>query len=153
MIRSESNGCPILVGESNPYSEKYAGKISPEFDLYPYPAGSAGWRLCYRILNLTASDYLRRFERRNLCRGPWRITEAQAAVPIIAREAAGRTLVLLGVKVCKAFEVKYSPFSVLNEGAASNIVVLPHPSGLCRIWNEPGSIERARATLSQVGAL
>ena len=26
--------------------------------------------------------------------------------------------------------------------------ILPHPSGLCRLWNEPGSVDRARAAVA-----
>lgn len=31
-------------------------------------------------------------------------------------------------------------------------LVLPHPSGLCRAWNEPGAAERARAAVTRLEA-
>jgi hypothetical protein len=30
-------------------------------------------------------------------------------------------------------------------------IVLPHPSGLCRLWNQPDSVMRARAALQEAG--
>jgi hypothetical protein len=31
------------------------------------------------------------------------------------------------------------------------VAVLPHPSGLCRIWNLPDAVDRARATMREAG--
>lgn len=57
-------------------------------------------------------------------------------------------LVLLGAKVARAFEFNpFEPFTVADGGKT---LVLPHPSGLCRMWNEAGTVERARALVAQV---
>lgn len=52
---------PILVGEANPYGG------DPRYALYPLPENSAGGRLCRLILKLEVRQYLRSFDRRNLC--------------------------------------------------------------------------------------
>lgn len=77
-------------------------------------------------------------------------------------EAHGRaTLVLCGAKVCSAFTLDYRPFSAsgpvrVMRGDHSpfgevRYVTLPHPSGLCRAWNQPGAFEAARAALRAGG--
>lgn len=126
---------PLLVGELNPLGSR------PEYALWPAPVNSAGWRLCYRILELTPLEYLRRFARINLCVGRWDLGAARA----MARSLTdGGVKVLLGKKVCQAFRLPYAPFAVLEEG---RYVVLPHPSGLCRTWNEPAAAGMARHVL------
>ena len=39
------------------------------------------------------------------------------------------------------------PFTVGEECAGQFLVSLPHPSGLCRAWNEPSAVARARDIL------
>jgi len=136
---------PTLVGESNPYG------ADPFFALYPSPDGSSGHRLATKILGLSRQRYVEAFQRVNLCAGPWRIAEAREAAErlAIASDLRGMALVLLGAKVCSAFGVEFKPFSKSVGGHAtlggrSTHVVLPHPSGRCRLWLEPGSYERAR---------
>jgi len=144
---------PILVGEANPYGG------DPRFALYPEPEHSAGGRLCRLILGLEVRDYLRRYDRRNLCSTAWRIAEAREAAAAIGREVdeayrAGtvRTVVLFGSKVCSAFGVRFEPFTRRAQGDCG-LVILPHPSGLSRGWNAPGSFERAREVLRAARAL
>lgn len=127
------------MGELNPYG------ADPTYALYPYPVNSAGGRLCRRVLGLEPREYLRRYRRVNLCARRWSLAEARAAAA--ALEERGVT-VLLGAKVCAAFRVEYLPFSV--QGGR---VVLPHPSGRCRAWNEPGAYGAARAVLREAGAV
>ena len=70
-------------------------------------------------------------------------------------------IVYFGAKVCKAFDTKFDPFFVstrfmdMESGVLSphQRVILPHPSGLSRAWNEPGAFERARAVLREAGVL
>jgi hypothetical protein len=131
---------PILVGEDNPYS------ADPRLALWPSPEGCAGWRLCYRILGMEFRDYLRSFERVNLCTGRWSLREARRrAVELSMSRAPSQTLVLLGARVCSAFERPYIPLT-----SAPPFLVLPHPSGRCRTWNDSQSIEDARRLVGEV---
>ena len=143
---------PLLVGESNPYGS------DPRYALYPYPDHSAGGRLCFKVMDLTRREYLTRFDRVNLCTGKWSMREAREAALAIMAARTG-TVVLFGAKVCQAFGViRFNPFGFPSEPelvrkAGARYVILPHPSGLSRAWNEPGAFERARAVLREAGVL
>lgn len=134
---------PLLVGEQNPYGadERYA--------LWPDPKGCAGWRLCHKVFGMGETQYLRVFDRTNLCNGPWTLEEARRKAQVIAGRRHG-PLILLGAKVCQAFNLPYAPFSVQTSflGPDRAIYILPHPSGRCRTWNEPDAAERARKLIA-----
>ncbi len=140
---------PVLVGELNPFGP------SSHYALYPEPVNCAGWRLCHKVMGLTADQYLERFIRINLCSRSWNKRHAELRAFQIMNEqvARGTPVVLLGAKVCSAFGVPYTPFTVMRHLGDSNYVVLPHPSGRCLKWNEPGAYGRARRVLEQAGAL
>lgn len=141
---------PLLIGEDNPRS------LDPRYALYPLPKGCAGWRLCFKILGLTEREYLRTFDRVNLCEGPWDLVRARArSALILAGEP--RTLILLGSKVAQAFGADFSVFTGAVWGSALSgsrgcftAYRLPHPSGRCLEWNDPGAIDRARGLLRHV---
>ncbi len=125
----------VLVGESNPYGS------SPEFALYPEPSGCSGHRLCHLILGMHRQSYLSAFERANLCDYRWTMSEAvQSAARLM--DGGGR-FVLLGSKVCAAFGVPFVPFTAEDEV----LLRLPHPSGRCRAWSQPGAYLRARVAV------
>ncbi len=134
----------LLVGELNPYGD-------PALALYPLPPNASGGRLA-RILGLSARDYLRAFDRMNLCSGAWDEYRARARALTVMSDAAGgcwpEGVVLLGARVCGAFGLPYEPFRVTELLDAGRFAVLPHPSGLCRKWGEPDAVERARYTLA-----
>lgn len=156
----------LLVGEVNPYGP------DSRFALFPRPRESAGGRLCHDVLGMREVDYLRSFDRVNLCVGSWSLVKARARAEELLAEPRA-VIVLLGQKVATAFRVDFQPFThsrlyalepapgrwyletepSLLKSRPVTVVVLPHPSGLCRLWNEPGSFLRARATLRAAGAL
>lgn len=158
---------PLLVGEDNPYSR------DPRYALYPEPEHSAGGRLCRLVMGLSVKNYIRGFDRVNLCAGDWSMREAKEAVRLLKSRrwtpsvpefnAALRPdyaappplddkIVLLGAKVCEAFGGKYRPFEVARVSGCT-FAILPHPSGRNRAWNEPGAFTRARETLVSAGVL
>lgn len=137
-----------LIGENNPYSD------NPHHALYPYPPGCAGFRLA-RLLRLSDEEYLARFERRNLLsQDRWSAPASrEAARKLITEVRDGDRLVLCGARVSKAFGYAFEPISVHGAadlraaggaGAHYRVLVIPHPSGLSRLWNEPGMVERVR---------
>jgi len=133
---------PLLVGEFNPYG------TGPDFALYPAPSGCAGWRLCCKILDIAPSDYLARFDRANLCVGRWSIREARLEAARLLTTGTG-PVVVLGAKVSAAFGLAFEPYANTTLGdPVRAAVILPHPSGLCRLWWEPGAYERARRALN-----
>lgn len=134
---------PVIVGENNPYGD------DSYFAMYPEPEGSAGWRFCRLILGLKPAAYLRLFDRRNLLTGrTWSAPRAREAAKALRLEIGpATTAILLGRKVAAAFGLEqHPPFTRLY-----TYVLLPHPSGLCREWNAPGSFKRARDLLHAAG--
>lgn len=86
--------------------------------------------------------------------GEWDTAEAkQVAVALMPRVLDYSAVLLFGARVCAAFGVpfnvgqtfemqeEYSPQSTLG-------VPLPHPSGCCRMWNDPA----VRATVRQLSS-
>jgi hypothetical protein len=139
----------LLVGEDNPYGSR------PEYALYPLPEGASGDRLCRLVMGLDHDTYLDAFERGNLCTGKWSMPAArtQAARVLQLRPPEVR-LVLLGSKVAQAFGLEFAPFTAQAVGLLGHrAVLLPHPSGRNRIWNEPGAFRRARNLLHAEGVL
>lgn len=141
-----------VVGEDNPYGS------DPRYALYDEPERSAGARLRRLVFGVRRTTYHRRTRRLNLCDPRWSAPAARArAAELLADRSAGeaRVFVLLGRKVAAAFGLDaHPPFSVVlapdEDGAFWPCVLLPHPSGRCREWNEPGAHERARALLRSV---
>ena len=137
---------PLLVGESNPYSR------NPGDALLPWPEGAAGARL-RDILGMTNEVYLAAFDRVNLLGGStkWSVRLARAVVsglPDVDR-------ILLGARVCAAHGVGFVPFTCVRPdgfrgGGAADVhwLILPHPSGRCRLWNE-GTAARARDVVAR----
>ena len=144
--RSSSEGTatspdkPLLVGEANPYD------TNPGYALLPFPVNSSGWRLCRKVLEMDYREYLRIFNRTNLCSRNWSVRTARERAEKIRGEYDG-PVILLGAKVCLAFGIPYVPFAIQTSvlGRCRAIGVLPHPSGLCRVWNDPNSKMKAQA--------
>lgn len=155
---------PLLVGESNPYQAD--PRLAQRFALYPDPPRCAGWNLCHRIMQLDEGEYLRRFDRVNLCDGAWSMKEARQNAKsflnlrygalvheeVLDDNPTALTLVLFGSRVCAAFDIAFTPFDWFRR-LDYCFVILPHPSGLSRAWNEPGAFERARNILKEAGVL
>lgn len=144
------NAKPLIVGEMNPYG------ADPYYALYPSPDGCTGERLCRLILRLKPDDYLAWFDRVNLCEGKWSMPAARARAGELLQESGGRpAIILLGRKVASAFAPDIEPLApfMVAEDCTPVVVFLPHPSGLCRAWSEPGAFDRAHDLLERLGVL
>jgi hypothetical protein len=139
---------PLIVGEINPYGH------DERFALYPYPDGCAGERLCHMVMGLNRKTYLDSFDRVNLLQQDrWSAPAARASANRLAVLDAEyrRTYVLLGRKVSEAFALYECAMpSLVRRGDVSAIVVLPHPSGRNRAWNDPGLVATCRKILREV---
>lgn len=137
---------PMLVGELNPYGP------DASMALYPVPRGAAGDRM-REILGMTDQEYLRAFDRQNLCTGTWSRRSAVArAGELLAQRRS--LYVLLGRRVADAFlpPPRREMFALVEQRYgdwAARLLLLPHPSGRCRLWNEPGAAESARRLLEE----
>ncbi len=125
-----------IVGESNPYgADQY-------YALYPAPDGCSGHRLCCLILGMHRAEYLEAFDRVNLIVGKWSVPAARKAAEELTAKP-NRRFILLGSKVCAAFGVDFLPLHVEPFRGCAGLI-LNHPSGLSRAWNEPGMFLKAR---------
>lgn len=127
---------PVLIGMNNPVSS------DPAHALYPSPEGCTGHRL-YEMLKsrvpaATRSDYLRRFDRRNVV--SLRMFDAKLAREGAAKLdqeffASGRTIVLLGADTIKAFGLP--PLLIHPQIiGGSTWRQIPHPSGRNLWYND-----------------
>jgi hypothetical protein len=145
----------LLVGELNPFG------ADPCHALYHLPRRSSGNRLrC--LLGLTDLEYHRLLDKANLCDGQWSSGKARERLgTLLDSRGPGGVVVLLGARVRGVArrvarekygaDLRLDSFSGLEvgEGELRRVLVsLPHPSGLCRAWNEPGSVTRARRLLT-----
>lgn len=136
----------VIVGELNPYGG------DPYFAMYCDPPASAGGRMQRLVCALERHDYLE-LGRVNLCVGKWSRPAALHKADEIMAQPDLKTLVLLGRKVTAAFFLDDQPqpfnHALLSPDGrrAISCVVLPHPSGLNRLWNEVGAFDRARDLL------
>lgn len=142
---------PLLLGMNNPLSD------DPEFDLYPYPEGSAGHRL-WKLLGegISRSRYLAAFDRRNILRArEWNAADARAAAATLLPDLVGRTVVVLGTQARSALGLpKVAPLieqsaSVPGKSCMGRMtwVALPHPSGRNLWYNSPENRARAGGLL------
>lgn len=88
---------------------------------------------------MTDPEYLEAFDRMNLCVGDWDTAEARHKAISLSQVWPRRELILLGRRVAGVFDLQFRPFIRLGR-----FLILPHPSGRNRQWNEVGSAERAR---------
>ncbi len=79
----------------------------------------------------------------------WCPGEAEFRAGILRRDAWD-LLVLLGGRVARAFGVRGPYGPKFGRMTVPGLVVVPHPSGLCRWWNDPNDVRRLRRCLSRV---
>lgn len=127
----------LVVGEVNPFGS------DPKMALYHLPRGSSGNRL-RRIMGLRDCEYAGLLHKVNLCSGKWSDVDAYVKAKDLLR-SQHEVLVLLGARVRRMFGGP-APFERLR--VHDKVMVgLPHPSGRCRLWNDPESFVRARTQL------
>lgn len=146
---------PVLVGESPPTGASVE-TISP---LFPVPSAGSGARL-QRMTGLGRAEYMRRFARINLVSTPGKpgIKKARWAAVNLMRGGilSGCSVVLLGSRVAAAFGLSGLALMTWMELSVSagiglspvRVALLPHPSGMCRWYNDSGNLKRAIAFLS-----
>lgn len=146
---------PLLVGEANPWQSDE--ETAMRYALHPDPPHASGGRLCHVVMGLTERDYLRWYDRIDLCHPKWSMPKARAkAYQLVSERGAHDVIVLCGSKVTEAFGIgpfsEYA-FTIVQRGYEPRLVVLPHPSGLNRAWHVPDAVAKARAVLRSVGVL
>lgn len=139
----------LLVGELNPISS------DPRHALHCAPAGCSGHRLQSRILALPARTYLSVW-RTNLCVGQWDMARAvsRARVLLTGTDLPWSVVVCLGARVAVAAgratgqSLDASTPELTRLSDRMSAVAVPHPSGMCRAWNDPDLARRVRILLA-----
>ena len=140
------------MGELNPLG------VDPRYALYDLPERSSGYRLRTLVMGVRRTTY-NRIKKLNLCTGEWSVPAARDRAWDVEVENPGSVLVLLGRRVWAAFGAeefahvvgRSEPFTLRHDSSGLNrYLLLPHPSGLNREWNDPASVDRARALLREV---
>lgn len=128
---------PVLVGLSNPYSS------NPDFALHVEPKTGSGYRLWKMLQSVdptvTAEQYLKAFDRRNLTDGKnWSAAGLRKAARKMKFEP-GSTVVVLGNDVRLAFGLPDNMLihPLYDDRLRITWRYVPHPSGLCRFYNNP----------------
>lgn len=150
---------PLLLGEC--YDGECLGLDTP-----------SGGRL-RDIMGVEPDDYLEKFVRRNLCEGEWvpstaRLTARRVFVNAMFQTGPSK-IVLLGRRVADAFMDALVSLGVTGlqrmellsgyrcEGAGLEhgvvFVVLPHPNGRSRVWNDAKSVRLVRRLLVEAGVI
>lgn len=137
---------PVILGMNNPYS------TDPYYALYPHPENSAGARICAMFLAsasqaglpLTRRDYIKGFDRRNLVDTPtWNMEYARQRANQARGELQGRKVVICGTAVLGVLGLRRHEWLVWSERSGDlfkdpfDYVLVPHPSGRCREYNDP----------------
>lgn len=142
---------PLLIGQAP------GPNTDPDHPLAPTPRSGAGGRLA-DLANLTATQYLRLFDRTNLLHTfPGRtkrddclpVREARIAANAMKPLLRGRRVVLVGRNVAEAFgypgsELEFHEWT-MNERWGFEVAVVPHTSGRNHWYRKPGNDDRARA--------
>ena len=136
---------PILVGMNNPQGN---------LPLWPDPPGCTGYRIWQMITEITGCNkrqYLRAIERVNIVEGTnWCAATARANAMALQTRLEGRTTVLLGLAVPAALGRPRRQWGSWQLGYGGRYVVIPHPSGLNRWYNDPHNRALAQRVLVEV---
>lgn len=158
----------VIVGEAPGRSTR------DDCAMFPWPPGSAGWRLYGMSGYQTPANYLRHFDRVNLLQ--WTDAIMSGAIRgwrgAAAREKAQRILhdlgkfdgdevrlVLCGARVRDAFGVRAKWFTPVEVNVHPSVprrwaVTVPHPSGRNRVLNDnPAARELTAAALAWAARL
>lgn len=146
----------LLLGECNPQSD------DPRHALWPDPPGCAGHRL-RDIMGVDGPTYLS-YWRTNLCNPTWDSKDAMhRAWELLLDDCPWTTIVMLGRKVEKSMRF-FGAIEIFGSRLVERelppdvshpvtLVSLPHPSGVCREWNEIDAVPRARKILRETGVI
>lgn len=132
-----------------------------EFALYPRPTGCAGHHL-QRLCGISASQYLRIFERTNVLDAhPGKGKGGDLFPPEEARRAAlkkapefvNALVIFAGRRVADAFKWPDGYFEVKPHGVGLVTLmgaVIPHPSRRNRLWNDREMVNKASSFLRPI---
>lgn len=140
---------PVVLGMNNPHSDDPQDVLSPRFP------GSAGCRLYQMVRDvdptLSEADYLTYLDRRNLMAGDkWCPSVAKVMSSDLRASLSGRRVVMLGTLVPPALGFRHDGQWYNWREADLTYCVVPHPSGLSRVYNDPEYRKRTGRLLAEL---
>lgn len=126
---------PLLVGIDNPHSDDPAKALGLD------PVGGSGYRLWLMVkeaankrgLDFGSEEYLATFQRVNLFNGRDAFDRHE-----VLSKFNNRRVVLLGTRIPRLLGIRYRGFDLVTRAGSSFLYnIIPHPSGLCREYNDP----------------
>lgn len=127
----------VILGMNNPHSAR------PDTALLPWPRGCAGhrlWSMVRDVCGVSRAEYCRLTDRRNLLDArTWDYRAAAERVEDAWRTLEGRRVIFLGATVRALMWRPATAPASWTLDTARNVTWswLPHPSGLCREYNDP----------------
>jgi len=145
----------VIVGLFNPKSQDPAYAMEP---FTPNGSGERLWKMLSEVVPVTKQDYVGHFEMINVIdtdKVTWEDVEYFEARAIeIERRVESRPAAVLGIMAWTSLRVERSPIRKTDWfGHYKNWWLLPHPSGLCRVYNDPVMRRRAGEALAKIGGL
>lgn len=139
---------PLLIGMNNPQGNEA---------LVATPIGGTGHRI-WKMLTIrhpcmTEKTYENSFERMNILEARvWNTRQARAFAEPVRARMEGRTVVLLGSGAMLALGLPRAPWMVWSAADTSGgrWCVIPHPSGLNRLYNDVAMVDRVSELLSNL---
>lgn len=141
---------PLIIGQAP------GRDTDPDFPMYPLPKNRAGHRLQV-LLGMSRAEYLMAFDRVNLLNhfpganpdgDKFPMTPAKLAAQSMRPLLAGRIVLMVGRGVASAFGLEKQAFlewvdirctrrcMVSKAPHTARVVLIPHPSGRARWYNE-----------------
>ena len=117
--------------------ERPGKNTDPSRPLYPHSSTGAAARL-YRLLSLTQEEYLAGTIRLNAADDFVVSTSsagARSRVESFLHDSAAEPFIVLGKSALKAMPTKYRKMDFGE--IIDNVLLLPHTSGVNRVWNDP----------------
>lgn len=119
-------------------------------------SGPVGQRV-RRLLKLSDEEWARAFKANAVERFPGKLgrgdafplARARREVARLSDDLAGRLVFVLGKRTAKALGVEPT-FLQLSRGPRFDSIVVPHPSGVNRWWNDPANRRRAQRAIGRV---
>ena len=147
----------VVVGMTNPQSR------DPEHALHTQPTGCTGhrlWQLAAARSGISEAEWLEMTDRRNLCLDEWDRTQAWESAREMTPDLEDKVTVLLGADVAGSFTNSTLP-GICQWGRrygtpprpAKPWVLIPHPSGLNRWYNDPTNRAVVEILLADLVAL
>lgn len=127
----------VILGMNNPHSER------PDSALLPWPRGVAGyrlWSMVHDVCGVSRAEYCRLTDRRNLLDArTWCHRAATERLQDVGTMLQGRRVIVLGRTLAHLMWLpSTTPASwVANSRFGCTVAYIPHPSGLCRDYNDP----------------